>query len=178
MSMSSKYNFIYSKLVSSEDDVIGLIAYGIYKKHKIEFITKIKEEQHREPTEEECGSFFASSTTESQLNNYRIQAETMLSEMVGNIANEELRRYEDDMLRNYKREITSCLNEMTSKFPSNAKTFGLSIAAGFVSAFLFAVIAGLFYFIGETSDRSAHDRVEKMIEKALDVPSDSILNHP
>ena len=78
--MNGKYNFIYKELVSADDDLVGLIAYGIYKKHKIEFITKIKREQGREPSDEECKSFFAASTTDSQLRNYRSQAETMLSE--------------------------------------------------------------------------------------------------
>lgn len=31
-------NFIYSKLVRDDDDIIGMVAYGIYKKHKIEFM--------------------------------------------------------------------------------------------------------------------------------------------
>lgn len=101
--MANQYNFIYEKLVTAEDDVLGLIAYGIYKQHKIEFITKIKEENKREPTQEECNSFFAASTTESQLNNYRNQAEALLSETVANIANEELGRFEDEMVRNYKK---------------------------------------------------------------------------
>ena len=61
--MGRQYNYIYKKLVNSEDDLIGLIAYGIYKKHKIEFIEQIQEEYKREPTDEECSSFFISSTT-------------------------------------------------------------------------------------------------------------------
>lgn len=132
MMANGKYNFIYEKLVSADDDVVGLIAYGIYKKHKIEYITKIKDEQGREPSDGEFNSFISASTTESQLKNYRSQAETMLSEMVGNIANEELRRYEDEMLRNYKSEITSCL-------PSNKKTVWLSIAASFIASLLFSL---------------------------------------
>lgn len=164
--MTRKYNFIYEKLVLAEDDVVGLIAYGIYKRHKIEFITKIKDEQGREPTDEECRSFFAASTTSSQLDNYRRQAETMMSEAVGNIAREELSRYEDDMLRNYKKEISSCM-------PSNGKTFGISIIAGVLSAFLFSVIAGIFYFVGETSDRSTRDKTKELMETIQNQPADS-----
>lgn len=165
--MRPKYNFIYEKLVTAEDDVVGLIAYGIYKKHKIEFITKIKDEKGREPTDKECCSFFAASTTGSQLNNYRSQAETMLSEIVGNVANEELMRYEDEMLKSYKKEISSCL-------PSNFKTFGLSILAGVVSTLLFTLIAGIFYFIGETSDRSTRDKTKALMENVQESPKDSI----
>lgn len=40
--MRKQFSFIYSKLVSANDDFVGLIAYGIYKKHKIEFIENIK----------------------------------------------------------------------------------------------------------------------------------------
>ena len=78
--MAGKYNFIYEKLVTSDDDLTGLIAYGIYKKHKIEFIAKIKDEESRNPTDEECQSFFIASSTESQLKKYRDQAETILAE--------------------------------------------------------------------------------------------------
>lgn len=166
----SKYNFIYKQLVTSEDDIVGLIAYGIYKKHKIEFVTHIKDEQKRDPTDEECNSFFIASTTSSQLDKYRSQAENMLLEMAGNITDNELKQYESEMLRNYKKEISSCV-------PSNLKTFGNSIVAGIVSAFLFAVIAGMFYFIGETSDRSTHNKTKELIEKlkVQDTPSDSLV---
>ncbi len=153
-----RYNFIYEKLVMAEDDLVGLIAYGIYKKHKIEFITSIKETEHRDPTEDECRSFFATSTTPFQLDAYRSQAETMLSEMVGSIADEEFDRYEREMLKGYKKDIASCL-------PSNWTSFGISILSGIVSAFLFAVIAGLFYFIGETSDRSTRERTKELMEE-------------
>lgn len=168
MSMPGKYNFIYKELVTAEDDLVGLIAYGIYKKHKIEFITKIKKEYDREPNEGECQSFFAASTTESQLKNYRSQAETLLSEMVGNIANEELARYEGEMLRNYKQEITSCL-------PSNKQTFWISIGTGILSTLLFTVIAGIFYFIGETSDRSTRVKTKELMETIGEAPPDSVM---
>lgn len=159
-------------MVDSEDDLVGLIAYGIYKKHKIEYITRIKEEQNREPTDEECRSFFVASTTSSQLDKYHSQAENMLLEMAGNITKNELKQYESDMLKNYKKEISSCM-------PSNWRTFFISIGAGIVSALLFAILAGVFYFIGETSDRSTRDKVKDLIEKVDNqgLPSDSIKTH-
>lgn len=155
--MAGKYNFIYEKLVTTEDDLVGLIAYGIYKKHKIEFITKIKEEQQRDPIDEECHAFFIASTTDTQLENYRSQAETMLSEMVGNIAREEIAEFEKEMLKNYKQEISSCV-------PSNKTSFWISMGAGVVSAFVFSLIAALFYFMGETSERTTRDNTRQIME--------------
>ena len=40
--MERNYNFIYSKLVKKNEDLIGHIAYSLYKKSKIEYIEKIK----------------------------------------------------------------------------------------------------------------------------------------
>ena len=37
-----QYNFIYSKLITGKDDVVGMLAYSIYKQHKIEFIEDFK----------------------------------------------------------------------------------------------------------------------------------------
>lgn len=165
--MDNQYNYIYEKLVTSEDDVLGLIAYGMYKQHKIEFISKIKEDNNREPTQYEYNSFFAASTTESQLNNYRNQAEALLSETVANIANEELGHFEDEMVRNYKNEIKDCI-------PGNWKTFFVSVVAGGVSAFLFAIIAGVFYFIGETSGKSNKNLTKELMERVHIPHCDSV----
>lgn len=154
--MSEKqYNFIYEQLVISDDDLVGLVAYGIYKKHKIEFITRFKEQHDREPEKGECEAFFITSTTESQLAKYRDQAENLLSEAVGNVATEEINKFEAEMLHNYKSEIKSAL-------PSGWVTVGL----GILSAFIFSLIAALFFFLGGTSEKSTLDNTIKTI-KAL-----------
>lgn len=165
--MGQPYSFIYRELVESEDDLVGLIAYGIYKKHKIEFIRKIKSEQNREPETADFESFCAASTTKSQLSSYRNQAEAMLSETLGNIADAELRRYEEEMLKNYRKEISSCI-------PSNISTFTTSIIAGVVSTLLFTLVAGIFYFIGETSDRSTRNKTLDLMENVTGTAQDSL----
>lgn len=40
--MQRNYNFIYSKLVESENDLIGHIAYSLYKQQKIQHIEDFK----------------------------------------------------------------------------------------------------------------------------------------
>ncbi|WP_071145768.1 hypothetical protein [Bacteroides ihuae] len=152
--MERKYNFIYEKLVYSEDDLVGLIAYGIYKRHKIEFITSIKEREHRDPNDDECNSFFVASTTESQLKKYRNDAEAVLSDIVMNAAGEELEQYEQEMLKDYQANIKAAL-------PSNTKTIILSV----VSSLLFSFILAIFFVLGQTSEKSTNDSVEKMIQK-------------
>jgi len=163
--MDQKYNFIYEKLVHSEDDLVGLVAYGIYKKHKIEVITQIKESEGREPNPDECHSFFVSSTTESQLKKYRNDAESLLSDMVMNAAGEEIKAYEDEMLREYQTNIKKVL-------PSNAKSISLSVLA----AFIFSIIAGLFFFLGSTSEKSTNETVNKVIDKVKTLSQENAHN--
>lgn len=165
--MERQFNFIYTKLVQADEDLVGLIAYGIYKKHKIEFIEKIKADTGHAPTEDECQTFYFTCTTDSQLEHYRMQAEAMLSETISSIAREELTNYERDMYKNFKSEIKSCI-------PSNWSSLGFSVLAGLLSTLLFSIIASLFYFIGETSDKSTHEKVKSAIEEVQESPQDSI----
>ena len=165
--MGKQFNFIYTKLVQADEDLVGLIAYGIYKKHKIEFIEKIKADTGHNPTDDDCQAFYSTCTTDSQLGHYRMQAEAMLSETISSIAREELTNYEREMHRNYKSEIKSCI-------PSNWSSFGFSVLAGVVSTLAFTVIASIFYFVGETSDRGTRDKVKSVIGHAQDTPIDSL----
>ena len=38
--MPRKYNFIYSRIVEGKGDIIGYIAYALYKDAKIEYINR------------------------------------------------------------------------------------------------------------------------------------------
>ena len=101
-----KYNFIFEKLVSEDADLIGFVAYSIYKRHKIEFITEFKKlNSEKSPTESDCEAFRIASTTPSQIEKYKNEAESMLQEIVGTIAKEEVARLEMAMLKNYKQHI-------------------------------------------------------------------------
>ena len=107
--MDRKYNSIYNKLVQSDKDLVGLVAYAIYKRHKIEFVSGVKRSKEREPTDEECEVFFAASMADSQINKYRSEAKTLLSEVVANTKKEEIEQFEAEMLSNYQENIKNCL---------------------------------------------------------------------
>lgn len=183
--MEKSYNFIYSQLVKPENGLVGLIAYAIYKQHKIEFITNIQEKEGREPTIEECNAFFTASTTQSQLNKYINDAQSILSDVVVNTTKEELEQYESDILKNYRttirEEIENFERNMLSRYkdgikealPSNKKNFWLSFGAGILSAFVFSLIAALFFILGETSEQSTRKRTKQIIEQITEHHTDS-----
>lgn len=170
-----RYNYIFSKLVESDNDLVGLVAYGIYKKHKIEFLLGFKEKHRREPDENECEVFFLTSTTETQLAKYKYEALNLISEIVSDTTSEEIRKAESEMLIDYQSKIGSVLD---GKLPSNAKTFFIGLSGSLVGAFILGVLSVLFYIFGLTTDNANKALIEnkaKNIQKSIIVvDSDSL----
>lgn len=158
--MERSYNYIYEKLVKSDDDLIGLIAYGIYKKHKIEYIEDIKKKYDREPTQEECDSFFISSTTTSQLDKYTNDAESLLSDVVANTQTEEIKKYEKDMLYEYQNNIKKVL-----------PPWWQNVLWSVIASFIFSALGLLAYHIGKNQMQDSPKQTIELLLKADSVTS-------
>ncbi|HCC53271.1 MAG TPA: hypothetical protein DEQ30_15510 [Porphyromonadaceae bacterium] len=158
---TKKYNFIYSKLVESENDLVGLVAYGMYKQHKISFINDFKEKYKREPNDSECEVFFLTSTTTDQLQKYRNQAEILVSEIVSNTTLEEIQNFESDMLSNYEEKIE---NAVKRNVPSNTKSLIIGICGSLIGAIILTVMTLFFYFWGNTIDKDRMKDVQEIIK--------------
>lgn len=162
-------NFIYSKLVNDDDDIIGMVAYGIYKKHKIEFIESIKSAHGREPNEDEWHAFTISTNTGSQRAKYISQAETMLATFVMDTAGEQIKDAEHDMLEQYQANIKSVL-------PSNLKTVLLSV----LGSLIFSIVITIALILGAFSEKDKANMVDKMVKESVEkinnpiIPSDTI----
>ena len=60
--MERKYSFLYSEIVEDENDMIGHIAYSLYKSNKIEYIKQFKQEhEDKNPDENDLEAFHKSS---------------------------------------------------------------------------------------------------------------------
>lgn len=68
------YNTIYEKLTADPNDLVGALAYIIYKQQKVEFC---KTTSGGNPSREEIESFHAIATLDASLAAYRSQAEAM-----------------------------------------------------------------------------------------------------
>ena len=169
-----RYNYIFSKLVESDNDLVGLVAYGIYKKHKIEFLLGFKEKHKREPDESECEVFFLTSTTETQIAKYKYEALNLISEIVSDTTSEEIRKAELEMLTDYQSKIGNVLD---GKLPSNTKTFFIGLGGSIVGAFVIGVLSVLFYLFGLTTDKTnkalIENNAENIQKSIVDVDSSS-----
>jgi hypothetical protein len=63
--MQRNYNFIYSKLVENEYDIVGHIAYSLYKKDKIAHIERFRQKNSTEPLDHELIPFNEFSSSDS-----------------------------------------------------------------------------------------------------------------
>lgn len=86
----SEYNFIYKKLVQGPNDVVGALAYALYKEEKIAYISSFKEEHNRDPNEQELQAFHRVSNGQPRIEAYKIQAEGLLQKFLDDVLASEL----------------------------------------------------------------------------------------
>lgn len=157
-----QYNYIYSKLVSDPGDVVGLLAYSIYKQHKIEFIEDFKKKKGSAPTDADIENFIMSSVTSSQLDKYKESAVTILSETVADAVQDEL----DNMSFDFKGAVEPVVKKYTY---SKTKTVLLNV----IGSFVFSVILVIIFLLGYTTESGLRNKTKAVMETIQGVPNDS-----
>ena len=161
--MSRKYNYIFSKLVDDETDLIGLVAYGIYKNNKIEYIEKFKEKNGREPTEDELEQFNEHSCTDSSLKNYIRIAETNINDLMNETVYQEVERQKLEFFNNQTTEIKNIVKELKPKSPWEG--FGMRVLQSFIASILVASLIFLIIFIIKSSQEGLINTLKYFINK-------------
>ena len=94
--MSRKYSFIFSSLVENESDIVGHIAYALYKSDKVKYIQSFKDNNGTDPTEEDLCAFHSVSSQEDSIKKYRIVASLILKDFLDETLDESIREIEDE----------------------------------------------------------------------------------
>lgn len=177
-------NNIYSLLVNDQDDLIGLVAYGLYKRHKIEFIENLPSEMDKEANMQ---AFYLSSSTPSQLDKYRNEAERLLYDIVLNSAQEQVSSAQKDLLDSNQKALKEYTDSIDIKIGDSVKKnlpkLGENVLTNIIGAVACALITALFMFIGSiTYNRifnamgEAADMVHRTIPKGYS-PADTNTYH-
>ena len=97
----ARFNYIYSELVKKPGDLVGLLAYSIYKQEKIDYITSFTEERGSPPEPHELDEFHRMSM--SRCPQYRVIAEQLMEEFQAEIFKGAVEvldtQYKNEMLR-------------------------------------------------------------------------------
>lgn len=144
--MPRNYNYIYKKLVENSTDIVGHIAYALYKEDKIKYIAKYKEEhQGQEPNEQDLEPFHNISCLDGSLERYRLMATTVLQSFLNYSLEESTKEIEDQCVNSHKQMLKEVVDPL--KPISKFRQFWSGVLQSIVGAFIFALILAAIGFI-------------------------------
>ena len=161
--MARKYNYIFKKLVDDETDLIGLVAYGLYKNNKIEYLENFKVKNGREPTEDELEHFNEHSCTDSSLSNYIKVAETNINDLMNETVYQEVEKQKNEFFNNQTTEIKKIVSDLKPKSPWDG--FGMRVLQSFISSILVASLVFFIIFILKSSQEGLVNTLKYFINK-------------
>ena len=112
---SQNYNRIYELLVSGENDLVGQIAYAVYKQQKIDKIKRFIENNGRIPEKSDLSSFTENAASEKQLGFYKEHALSILREFLEYTLDDQVNEIEAQKKADYDKRINDILNRGTPK---------------------------------------------------------------
>lgn len=83
--LTQSYNKIYERIVQRDDDLVGLIAYALYKQHKRDWLIGFKKARNASPNDIEVNAYLIGEGTEGRINAYRDQAARALNNFADQI---------------------------------------------------------------------------------------------
>lgn len=95
-SEAPRYNRVYENLVQSNDDLVGLVAYSLYKQHKRDWLISFEETHGSRPSNAELEAFLLGVLVPEQIAKYRqAAAEALVDYAQASVAAEEPRIREE-----------------------------------------------------------------------------------
>jgi len=143
--MSRKYSYIFSRLVENDSDIVGHIAYALYKSDKVNYIEHFKESHKQEPTEEDLDAFHDVSSQPDSVKKYRFVAAHILSGFLDSSLEESLENIEKDCNERHAEIIKEVMEPLLPKKKSTL--FWHGVLQSVAGAFIFALIVAAFVFI-------------------------------
>lgn len=164
-------NNIYDMLVNGEDDLIGLIAYSLYKGHKIEFIENIENEHKRCPTKEDFEAFNVSASTEGQLDKYRDAAEKLLLTLALNTTQDAIDDKLQELNENHLQSLQAYTNSIDEKVSEKIKlslpTWKEQIFSNLLGSFAWSLLMAVIVIIGMVIYNNYFNTIVDTIQQLL-----------
>ena len=127
-------------------DIVGHVAYSLYKAEKIEFIEAFKRDHDgAEPTEDDLDHFHRSSSVSGSVERYRLSANRMLLAMMDNVISNASKEIDQQYYRRHKEMIEDAIKPIKPK--GWLTQLGFGAFQSLVGAFLFALLLAAIGFI-------------------------------
>ncbi len=152
--MPNGYSFIFSSIVQNDNDFVGMVAYTLYKRQKIEWIAQfIKDHNNTHPTDAEVEDGFAKfSNMPSQINAYREQAVDLLDAFLDEALYEQvidarLKAKDDAVVRAVKKSFWASIGE--------------NLVAGLLSSLITLGAAGLIWVAAKGPENLLREAIQE-----------------
>ena len=154
--MAQRYNFIFEALVKSDNDLVGMVAYTLYKRQKIEWIEKFRAEHANvDPTEEELEAGFSKFTNmASQHHVYREQAVQMLDRFLDQALYHKVGEYQRQL------RDDAIVNAVNKPF---SKSVFENLVAGLVASLVTLGAAGLVWVASKGPENLMREAIERFL---------------
>lgn len=119
------------------DDIEGLVAYALYKRHKRAWANGIRSDESRDPTDEEEQGFARSNSTEDQCERYRKDAQDILIGFANSFVEDEKPIIE-------KEAITDKVSDAVQKIENSSSFYSLckiGVTSTLISSSFLALLA-------------------------------------
>lgn len=143
--MSRKYSFIFSRIVKDESDIVGHIAYALYKSDKVNYIENFKESNKREPADEDLDAFHSVSSQYETIRKYRFIASHILKDFLDDTLEESIDNIEQESNERHAEILKDVIKPLLPK--KKWTLFWHGVLQSVAGAFIFALIVAAFVFI-------------------------------
>lgn len=143
--MARNYSPVYNKIVHDEADIIGHIAYSMYKDEKIRFIEDFKNKHSVDDLSEDDIRYFNDiNSSDTSIKRYRDSASLILQSFLDNSVSEAIDTAEKDMNQEHLNALKEIIKPVTS--------FWKGVFQSIVGAFAFTLILCFIIFLLSLSD--------------------------
>lgn len=167
MSDDPKYNWIYKKLVTDHNDVLGALAYVLYKEQKIRYIEKFVADEGHQPDDNDFEEFHRITNLDDSLVGYQERADVLLEKFLDNTLAEQLRELSKQM------HDDAVVRAVQSGFWQGV---GQNVVAGLVTMLMTfgLILAAWMYSVGP--DKILSGAAKKYLSTDADKPEQTPLN--
>lgn len=145
--MARHYNFIYEKLVSNDGDMVGRIAYSLYKREKIAFVKQYKEKNGgKDPTVKDFDNFHETCHNPERLRMYRKEALAMLQDFIGESFEESSKQILADFSKEQDEHIAKVIKPLLPEKQKMRYVYFHGVMQSMIGSIVLPVIVGIVLF--------------------------------
>jgi len=140
-----KPNIIFSRLVEAPDDFVGLVAYGIYKRRKTDFIQQYISDNGVEPNADVFDLFHASCV--ANIPGYRTEASEVIQKFLQEYSNDDVELFKSKLESEFATRSGLLEEEYQNKLDRIKPSPFANIVQSAIGSFVFTIAIGVVVLI-------------------------------